>query len=233
MLDALFTKLALAMTDTFAVALAASFAWGVLSVLLSPCHLASIPLVIGYIVKHNPATAGRSLGLSTTFAVGILITIGLLGAMTAAAGRLMGDVGLWGNLIVAVVFIVVGLYLMDVIRLSWNSIAVRPVKGNPWLGALVLGLVFGVGLGPCTFAFLAPVLGLAFSLASTSMASAVLLITAFGLGHCSVLAGAGSLAHLVQKYLNWTDQSMAATWLKRGAGFLVVLGGVYFISTAF
>lgn len=231
-MDALFTALTDAMYGSLTIALIASFAWGIASILLSPCHLASIPLVIAYIVKQNPATVRRSVGLSTTFAAGILITIALLGMITAALGRMMGDVGVWGNLIVATVFLVVGLYLMDVIKLSWSSIALRPVKGNPWIGAVILGLVFGIGLGPCTFAYLAPVLGLAFSLAATSMASAGLLIVAFGVGHCSVIVGAGSLAHTVQKYLNWTDRSKAATWVKRAAGIAVLLGGVYFISTA-
>jgi cytochrome c-type biogenesis protein len=233
MLDELFTTLTMAMSDKFGIALGASFAWGIASILLSPCHLASIPLVVGYIVKQGPASARRSVGLSTTFAVGILITIALIGILTAALGRMMGDVGVWGNLLVAAVFLIVGLYLMDILKLSWNSIALRPVEGSAWVGALVLGLIFGIGLGPCTFAYLAPVLGVVFSVATTSMASAVLLIAAFGIGHCSVIVGAGSLAHTVQKYLNWTDQSKGATLLKRGAGVLVLLGGVYFIYTAF
>ncbi len=233
MLDGLLTTLTMAMSDTFGIALAASFAWGIASILLSPCHLASIPLVVGYIVKLGPARARRSVGLSMTFAVGMLITIALIGFITASAGRMMGDVGVWGNLIVAAVFLAAGLYLMDILRLSWNTMTVKPVEGHPWIGALVLGLVFGVGLGPCTFAYFAPVLGVVFSIATTSMASAVLLIAAFGLGHCSVIVGAGSLAHMVQKYLNWTDQSSGATRLKRGAGVLVLLGGVYFAYTAF
>ena len=233
MLEDLFTTLTLAMSDRFGIALAASFGWGMASILLSPCHLASIPLVVGYIVKQGPASARRSIGLSTTFAAGILITIALIGIVTAALGRMMGDVGMWGNLLVAAVFLIVGLYLMDIVKFSWNTIALRPVKGGPWIGALVLGLIFGVGLGPCTFAYLAPVLGVVFSVATTSMASAVLLIAAFGIGHCSVIVAAGSLAHTVQKYLNWTDQSKGAIWLKRSAGVLVLLGGIYFIYTAF
>jgi cytochrome c-type biogenesis protein len=233
MIDELFTTLTTAMSDRFGIALGASFAWGVASILLSPCHLASIPLVIGYIVKQGPARARRSVGLSTTFAVGILITIALIGLITASLGRIMGDVGVWGNLLVAAVFLVVGLYLMDVLKFSWNSFAIRPVEGNPWIGALVLGLIFGVGLGPCTFAYLAPVLGVVFSVSTTSMASAILLIAAFGVGHCSVIVGAGSLAHTVQKYLHWTDQSKGAAWLKRCAGAFVMLGGVYFVYTAF
>jgi cytochrome c-type biogenesis protein len=233
MLEELFTALTLAMSGKFGIALGASFGWGIASILLSPCHLASIPLVVGYIVKQGPARARRSAGLSTAFAVGILITIAFIGMVTAALGRMMGDVGVWGNLLVAAVFLVVGLYLMDVLKLSWGSLTVRPVQQNPWIGALVLGLVFGAGLGPCTFAYLAPVLGVVFSVAATSMTSAVLLIAAFGIGHCSVIVGAGSLAHTVQKYLNWTDQSRGATWLKRGAGAFVLLGGVYFIYSAF
>jgi len=232
-MDEVFNALTMAMTDEFGIALAAAFGWGVLSILLSPCHLASIPLVVGYIVKQGPASARRSVGLSVTFAVGILITIALIGTITAALGRMMGDVGVWGNLIVAGVFLVVGLYLMDVIRFSWGSITIKPLQGRPWIGAFVLGLVFGVGLGPCTFAYLAPVLGVVFSVATTSMASAVLLIAAFGIGHCSVIVGAGSLAHTVQKYLNWTDRSKGALWLKRAAGVFVMLGGVYFVYTSF
>ncbi len=97
----------------------------------------------------------------------------------------------------------------------------------------MLGLLFGLGLGPCTFAYLAPVLGIVFSVAATSMPLAILLIAAFGLGHCSVIVAAGSLAHTVQKYLNWADQSRGAVWLGRVAGVFVMLGGVYFIYTAF
>lgn len=233
MLEDLFTALTTALTGSFGVALAASFAWGIASILLSPCHLASIPLVVGYIVRQGPAGIGRAAGLSTTFAVGILITIALIGVITAGLGRMMGDVGVWGNLAVGAVFLVVGLYLLDLLKISWNPAPLRAVGANPWTGALVLGLVFGIGLGPCTFAYLAPVLGVVFSIASTDMASAVLLIAAFGAGHCSIIVGAGSLAHVVQRYLDWTERSAGALWFRRAAGVLVLLGGVYFIVTAF
>ena len=144
----------------------------------------------------------------------------------------MGDVGMWGNFIVAGVFFVVGLYLMDVISLSWGGIVPRRSFVRGWKGALLLGLIFGVGLGPCTFAYMAPVLGVAFSVASTSMVQAFSLVAAFGVGHCAVIVGAGGAAGTVQKYLNWTEQSKGATYLKRGAGVLVILAGVYYIHTA-
>ncbi len=102
-----------------------------------------------------------------------------------------------------------------------------------WKGALVLGLVFGIGLGPCTFAYMAPVLGVVFSVGSTEPLRAFSLVAAFGAGHCAIIALAGGAAGTVQNYLNWTDRSKGAVWLKRAAGVLVMLGGVYYVYTAF
>ncbi len=233
MLDELFTWLTMAMSETFGIALLAALGWGVISILLSPCHLSSIPLVIGYITSQGQEGAKRSYSISLVFGVGILITIALIGAITASAGRMMGDVGVWGNLIVAAVFFIVGLYLMDIVKLSWNGIIPRTSLARGWKGALLLGLIFGIGLGPCTFAYMAPVLGVVFSVATTNPVQALSLVAAFGIGHCAVIVGAGGAAGTVQRYLNWTDRSRGALWLKRGAGALVMLGGVYYISTAF
>ena len=233
MLDSLFTWLTTALNEQFGIALVAAMGWGVASILLSPCHLSSIPLVIGYISSQGQQGMKRSCSLSLVFALGILITIGLIGAITASAGRMMGDVGVWGNIIVAGVFFVVGLYLMDIINLSWGGIVPQTPFARGWRGALALGLIFGIGLGPCTFAYMAPVLGVVFSISSTDPMRAFSLIAAFGGGHCAVIAVAGGAAGTVQKYLNWTEQSEGARYLKRGAGALVFLAGIYYLYTAF
>ena len=233
MVDTLFNWLTTAMSEQFEIALVAALGWGVLSIILSPCHLSSIPLVIGYISSQGQEGVKRSYSLSLVFGVGILITIGLIGVITASAGRMMGDVGVWGNIIVAGVFFLVGLYLMDIINLSWNGIIPQTSLARGWKGAFLLGLIFGIGLGPCTFAYMAPVLGVVFSVATTNPVQALSLIAAFGIGHCAVIVGAGGAAGTVQRYLNWTDRSKGALWLKRGAAVLVMLGGVYYIYTAF
>jgi len=233
MFDALFTWLTAAMSQQFEIALAAAAGWGVASILLSPCHLSSIPLVIGYISSQGKQGVKRSYSLAFVFALGILTMIGLIGAITASAGRMMGDVGVWGNIIVAGVFFVVGLYLMDVVSLTWGGIVPRSSYARGWKGALILGLLFGIGLGPCTFAYMAPVLGVVFSVAAAEPMRAFALIAAFGVGHCAVIAGAGGAVGTVQKYLNWTEQSKGATHLKHGAGVLVILAGVYYVFTAF
>lgn len=228
----LFNTLTKAMTGSFEIALLAALSWGVLSILLSPCHLSSIPLVVGYISRQGEVTSRRSFNLSLIFAVGILISIALVGLITTSMGRLMGDVGNWGNWIVAAVFFLVGLYLMDILKLSWSGPAL-PTRTGGWLGAFLLGLIFGIGLGPCTFAYFAPVLGVVFGISMSSWMKAMLLIAAFGIGHCTVIVGAGSLTHLVQRYLNWSSQSKATAWIRRVAGGFVFLGGIYFIYTTF
>ena len=233
MLDEIFTWLTMAMSERFFVALLASFGWGVASILLSPCHLASIPLVVGYIGSQDQEEMRRPYVLSLVFGVGILITIALVGVVTASAGRMMGDIGFWGNLIVAGIFFVMGLYLIDVVSLSWGCFALRTGHLRGWKGALFLGLVIGVGLGPCTFAFMAPVLGVVFSVASNDPLRALGLLAAFGIGHCAVIVGAGGSVGAVQRYLAWSGRSRSLLWMKRGAGVLVILAGVYFVTTAF
>ena len=229
-MDWLFTALTDAMSGGLLIALLASFAWGVLSILLSPCHLSSIPLVIGFLAARGEKKGSRGLLLAFVFAVGILVTIGVVGAITAALGRIMGDVGPYGKYAVAVIFFVVGLYLMDVIRLPETGIVLRPLQlRSPYLSALILGLVFGIALGPCTFAFMAPVLGVVFQLSDTNAPGAGALLLSFGLGHAGVIAATGGVTSRVQAYLDWTNRSRATLWIKRTAGFLVVLGGVYAI----
>ena len=122
MIDGIFNFLYEAMNGAVWIAVLASFAWGVLSILLSPCHLSSIPLVVGFISSQGKISLGRTFNTSLIFAVGILITIAVIGIVTASLGRLMGDIGSIGNYLVAGIFFLVGLYLLDIIKLNWNSV---------------------------------------------------------------------------------------------------------------
>ena len=231
MLEGIFTALYEAMTGALWLAVLASFGWGVLSILLSPCHLSSIPLVVGFISSQGKISIGRTFSISLIFSVGILITIALIGIITASLGRLMGDIGSTGNYLVAGIFFVVGLYLLDIIKLDWNNAGLRKTKSTGLTAALILGLLFGLALGPCTFAYMAPVLGVVFQTAQTDYIFSIILLTAFGIGHCSVIVGAGTLTGKVQKYLNWSDGSKTVLWIKRVCGVLVILGGIYLIFT--
>jgi len=228
MIDGIFNFLYEAMNGAVWIAVLASFAWGVLSILLSPCHLSSIPLVVGFISSQGKISLRRTFYISLVFSVGILITIAIIGIITASLGRLMGDVGKIGNYLVAGIFFLVGLYLLDIIKLNWNR-GLKPTKTKGLLAALILGLLFGLALGPCTFAYMAPVLGIVFQTAQTNYFLAMVFLLAFGVGHCAVIVGAGTLTGKVQKYLNWSEESKTILWIKRICGVLVILGGVYLI----
>jgi len=231
-IEQLFSTLTRAVQGAPLAAFAASFAWGVLSILLSPCHLASIPLIIAFIDKQGRISTRRAFFLSTLFAVGILTTIALIGAVTAAAGRMMGDVGRYGNYFVAGIFFLVGLHLLDVIPAPWSGPGQVGMKRKGLLASFLLGLVFGIALGPCTFAYMAPMLGVTFRLGATNLPYGVLLLLAYGLGHCSVIVVAGTSTELVQRYLNWNERSRSAMILKKVCGALVLLGGLYLIYIA-
>ena len=228
----LFTQLTRAVEGTWFIAVAASFVWGILSIVLSPCHLASIPLIVGFIDEQGRISTSRAFWISTLFATGVLITIGAIGAITAAAGRMMGDVGKYGNYFVALIFFVVGLHLLDIIPMPWSGPGQVGMKRKGVLAALILGLVFGIALGPCTFAYMAPMLGVTFKLASTNLAYGVLLLLVYGIGHCSVIVFAGTFTEVVQRYMNWNEKSGGAVIVKKICGALVLLGGVYLIYAA-
>ncbi|MGB9696530.1 MAG: cytochrome c biogenesis CcdA family protein [Ignavibacteria bacterium] len=233
MIEEIFSYLSTAISGEFYIAVFASFGWGVLSILLSPCHLSSIPLVVGFINSQGEITIKRTFTISLVFGIGILITIALIGMVTALAGRLMGDVGTVGNYIVAAVFFIIGLYLMDVIKLPWEGAGIKPTKYRGIFAALILGLIFGIGLGPCTFAYMAPVLGVVFQLAKTNIIYSIILLLAFGVGHILVIVTAGTLTKKVQQYLNWTEKSVVVKYIKRVCGALVFLGGIYMIYNSF
>ena len=214
------------------LAVAAAVLWGILSILLSPCHLASIPLIVGFIDEQGRMSARRAFVVSFLFALGIPVTIALIGAVTAAAGRMLGDAGRYGNYAVAGLLFLAGLHLLDVIPMPWSGPGQVGMKRKGLLAALILGLVFGVALGPCTFAYMAPMLGVTFKLAATAPLYGALLLLAYGVGHCSVIVAAGTSTELVQRFLNWNENSRGTTAVKKICGLLAILGGLWMIYAA-
>jgi cytochrome c-type biogenesis protein len=214
------------------VALVGAFAWGLVSVLLSPCHLASIPLIVGFMSEQKGMTVGRAFRIALLFSLGVLASIALIGAVTAALGQLLGNVGGWVNYLVAAVFFVMGLHLLDVIPLPLGGCAGVPSVRRGYVAALVIGFVYGIALGPCTFAYMAPVLAVAFKAGASAPLFATGLFTAFGLGHCAVITAAGTSVRRVQEYLRWSEDSRAMLIGRRVCGVLVLAGGLYFVYTA-
>jgi cytochrome c-type biogenesis protein len=231
-LEQIFTYLTRAVESGTGMALLAALLWGILSIVLSPCHLASIPLIVGFVNGQGRVSTRRAFALSSFFAVGILATIAAIGVLTAGAGRIMGDLGPYANYAVAIVFFLVGLHLLGVIPMPWSGPGQMNFKRKGLLAALVMGLIFGVALGPCTFAYMAPMLAVSFKLAGTRPVFSILLLALYGVGHCAVIVAAGTFTEVVQRYLNWNERSRGGTILRAACGVLVLVAGVYLIYIA-
>jgi len=229
----LFTTFSHAMEGVPLIAITASFVWGTLSIILSPCHLTSIPLIIGYLSHQKELSARKAFLLSTIFSIGILISIAVLGGITAAAGRILGDIGKIGNYIVAAVFFVFGIYLLGILPLNFAGQGLLKPQRRNLISVFTLGLVFGLALGPCTFAFMAPMLGIVFSLTAKNLFYGLLLLSAFAVGHCAVIIAAGTSTRLVRKVTNWDEKSKGVAIMRKICGILILFGGIYLVYSTF
>ncbi len=167
--------------------------------------------------------------IATLFAVGILCTIAIIGALTGVAGRMMGDIGPYANYGVAVIFLLVALQLADIISFEWSAPSTLNIKQKGLWAAFLLGLIFGIALGPCTFAYMAPMLAITFKIAATQTTYAIALLLAYGVGHCVVIILAGTFTEVLQNYLKWNEKSRGALLLKKACALLVMIGGLYLI----
>ncbi len=207
----------------------AAFCWGILSVVLSPCHLSSIPLAIGYINGKGKMKHSRAFVLSLVFALGILLSLLILGIVTSVLGRMLGDVGRLTILITGGIFILVGFSLFDLIRFPEIPVWKARIKSGSLWGALFLGLLFGAALGPCTFGFMMPILAVVFQIATTHLFYAVLIVFVYALGHALVIIFAGTFINWVQNILNWEAKSQGIIWFRRFCGVLIIISGVILI----
>ena len=232
MLHDLLQMLNEAMAASPAAALAAAFVWGICSVVLSPCHLAGIPLLIAYINDRQVQSPRHAAGLSALFALGILVTMALIGLITASVGCMVGDTGAIGSYVMSIVFILIGLHLMDVISIPWIRTDEGRIRSRGIRGALLLGLLFGLASGPCTFAFLAPVLAVVFHTSSSQPLLGFLLLILYGLGHCCVLIAAGTSAERARHFADWNRQTRTARYVKGAIGTALIVTGLFFLYKA-
>ena len=230
MILTIFEWLSNSMQSNLLIALTASLLWGILSILLSPCHLASIPLIVAFIGEQGKMSTKRAFWLATSFSLGILTTIAVIGIITGFLGRMLGDIGSYGNYIVAIIFFIIGLHLLEIIQLPFLGKTNQPAfRKKGLLAAFGLGFIFGIALGPCTFAYMAPMLGIVFTVSATQFFYGVLLLLFYGIGHCSVIIFAGTFTEIIQNYLNWNENSQGVVVLKKICGVLIILGGIYLI----
>jgi len=220
------------MAGTTAIAALGCFAWGMISVLFSPCHLASIPLVVAYVGGQDRIIRGRqAVWYAVLFSGGLFFTITLVGIICALLGRMLGDVGPYWTIAVGLILLWVAMDMLGLARccLPTGAMGRLRLKG-PW-GAFVLGLAYGVLSGSCTFGFIAPIL--AIITVQKQVMTGVMFILLFAVGHCLPIAVAGSSTATVKRLTASAFFSQGSLWFRKGAGVLIAGLGCYFVAKPF
>ncbi|MBN2434501.1 MAG: cytochrome C biogenesis protein [Spirochaetes bacterium] len=232
MVESLFISLTTLMYGSAIAAISAAFIWGVTSVILSPCHLGSIPLIVAFINGQYRVGIKKSFLISVIFSLGILISIGLIGLVTGLMGSILGDIGKTGTIIVIIVFIIIGLHFVGIIPLPdfFASEKSGIARKRSLFSAFLLGLLFGCALGPCTFAFMAPVLAVVFNSASEDIGFAISLVVSYAVGHSLFFIFFGTFSGAAKKLLKWEEKSSATKVIriiKIIIGLIMVFTAIY------
>ena len=232
MLETLFLTVNEWIVSGTTIAALGCFLWGMISVIFSPCHLASIPLIVAYVGGQQQVLKPKeAVYYSASFTIGLFITIALIGIICALLGRMLGDVGNFWQIFVGLILIWVALGMFGVEKCSMSGSLLYRLKLTGLFGALILGLAYGVLSGACTFGFIAPIL--AIITIQQKVATGVLFIILFAIGHCLPIVVAGSSTAAVKGVLENSAWQGAANWFQKGAGVVIGILGIYFIVNPF
>ena len=219
MFDSLSESLAEAVQGNPWMAPLAAFVGGLLTA-ANPCVIAMVPLMVGYVAGHGTETKRRvmhSFLLSLTFAIGLTIMFAILFVATWAASSVLRAA--WWSYVAGGVCLLMGLHLLGVLHFRIPAPAGVQPKQKGFIGALLLGLLFGLVSLPCAgpvlLALLAvvPLKGAAFG---------ATLLVPYSLGHCGLVLIGGTSMGLVQRMADSKGWNRGIDILRRLAGVLII-----------
>lgn len=213
--------------DLSFISLGASLVWGILSVFLSPCHVASIPLIIGYINDRKQPDSKDGFRLSLLFGLGILAMLIIMGLVTGYLGRILGDVGAPVLSIAYLFLLLCGIWLLDLpFFMNGGFMMSDKISGNEKLGAFSLGFLYGIVLGPCSFAFIAPMIGIVFTKSINQMWFGIALFFFYAIGHTASIVAAGTFGNKIVSLINSERLGDVSLWIKRFCGVFLIMYSV-------
>ena len=200
------------------------FLGGVLSS-SSPCVLATIPLVIGYVGGYSEGDRRKAFLYSLTFILGLSITFTILGAIASLVGGLFGIISRTWYFIVGGIAIIIGLHLIGLFNWSLPVPVHLQPKQRGILGAFLLGIFFGIVSSPCATPVLALILTFVASKGEIAYGTSLLFV--YALGHCALIFLAGTATGFVENFVKSKGISNVTAWGKRIGGSIVVFAGIY------
>jgi cytochrome c-type biogenesis protein len=227
-MESLFNNIQAVIQDQPGLAFVAVFLSGVISA-ASPCVLAAIPLIIGYVGGYSEGNKKKAALYSLVFILGLSLTFTLLGATASVMGGLLGFMGQWLYIGVAVIAVLMGLQLMGVISIPLPFQKTREIKTKGLWGAFLLGLLTGTVSSPCA----TPVLAVILAYVSTrgDVMYGGTLLFAYAVGHCVLIFVAGLSIGVAESLMQSRGVRNFSFYAKKLSGGVLVLVGIYFAVT--
>jgi cytochrome c-type biogenesis protein len=212
------------------VAFGAVFLAGVISS-ASPCVLATIPLVVGYVGGYSNGNQGKAFRYSLAFILGLSLTFTTFGAAAALLGTMFGALGGPWYVIAGFIALVMGGQMMGLyeIRLPIRC-EFRPRQGG-LIGSFLLGLFFGVVSSPCATPVLVVLLTLVAGKGQVLYGTALLFC--YAVGHCLLMLFAGTFTGFVEGLVKARGVVNFSSWSKRISGAVIALAGGWFVLRGF
>ena len=211
-------------------AFGAVFLAGVISS-ASPCVLATIPLVVGFVGGYADGDRLKAFRYSMAFVLGLSLTFTVFGAAAGLLGTMFGTLGGPWYLIAGSIALVMGGQMMGLyeIRLPIRR-DFKPKQGGI-VGSFLLGLFFGVVSSPCA----TPVLVVLLTLVAGKgqVLYGVALLFCYAIGHCLLMLFAGTFTGFVEGFVKARGVVNFSLWAKRVSGGVVVMVGGWFVWQGF
>ncbi len=230
MLDSIAASLSGHLGGLSPLAVMLAFAGGALTG-FNPCAWPTVPVVLGLIGAEGASRSRwRAPAIAATFVLGLGLTYAIIGLAFGTVGKVLGLSSATWQYVVAAVCLVFGLSWAGVIALNFPTIApgikYRPEAGG-FVGALALGMLFGLVASPCATPVLAVILSAAAAQGSPWFGAVLLLAYALGHGLPLLIIGcAAGAATRLQRL------GPALERLQRASGWVLVAVAFYLVWTA-
>ena len=193
---------------------------------ISPCSLAMLPIIIGYIGGYSDAKPLKTFVQMLFFVFGTAIVFSIIGIICALTGKVfISFAGGYFGIFLAGIIMVMGLKLIGVLDFELPVVIKEMPKNdgtNTYLYPVILGGVFALAGTPCSTPILAGIM--AFASLSASIAQAILMLFLFSLGQGLILILAGFLTSHLK---NWKGFYKFSDWLLKISGGLLVIASIY------
>ena len=203
---------------------------GGLALNLTPCVYPMIPLTISYFGNQKSEKPTVILGRAIAYVCGISVTYSALGVTAALTGKILGSSlqSPWVLTGISLVLVTLSLSMFGVYEIqapSWilNRIASTSTKG--WLGALGMGLVFGIVAAPCVDPFSIGLLTFVAAKANPYLGFIMFFTLSLGLGFPYVWLG--FFSNEIQRL---PKSGMWMVWVKKIFGMILLGMPLYFLN---